>query len=98
MIRMAAEHEAVNMPIQGTAADILKQAMIDVDAALARQRRPAGAEPHDPDGTRRTAVRGAGQRRRRSRRSCRTDAAAFPLNVPLTVDVGVGRNWTDAKP
>ena len=23
---------------------------------------------------------------------------AFPLNVPLTVDVGVGKNWKEAKP
>src|SRR5205085_135861 len=34
MIRMAAEREAVNMPIQGTAADVLKQAMVNVQAAL----------------------------------------------------------------
>jgi DNA polymerase-1 len=99
MIRMAAEREAVNMPIQGTAADVLKQAMVDVQAVLAAHDtgRPAPARmiltvhdelvfevPEQDADTVAELVRGAMER-------------ACPLNVPLTVDVGIGRNWTSAK-
>ena len=49
----------VNMPIQGTAADILKRAMIDVHAALRGPRRQTRSAD-DPDGARRAALRGAG--------------------------------------
>src|SRR4029079_8320651 len=44
MIRSAPERETVNMPIQGTAADVLKKAMIDVHAALV-DRNARGATP-----------------------------------------------------
>jgi DNA polymerase-1 len=100
MIRGAAEREAVNMPIQGTAADVLKKAMIDVHAEL--EARNAGhSKPtrmiltvHDellfeaPEGEA-SAVAELVQN---------TMARAFALNVPLDVDVGIGRNWTEAKP
>ncbi len=100
MIRMAAEREAVNMPIQGTAADILKKAMIDVHAALARRNAGASAPsrmiltvhdellfeaPDDDAAEVASLVKDVMQR-------------AFALNVPLTVDVGIGKNWKEAKP
>jgi DNA polymerase-1 len=99
MIRMAAERETVNMPIQGTAADILKKAMIDVHTGLGRHnasaRRPTRmiltvhdellfeAPEEDADAVA-ALVKDVMQR-------------AVALNVPLDVDVGIGRNWTEAK-
>jgi DNA polymerase-1 len=93
-IRSAAERAAVNMPIQGTAADIMKRAMIDVHAALepmpaARMILTVHDEllfevPADHADTIATLVREQMQ-------------GAAILNVPLTVDVGIGKNWKEAK-
>ena len=92
--RSAAERAAVNMPIQGSAADIMKRAMVDVHEAL------AGAPQarmiltvHDelvfevPEAE---AERFAGIVRDRMQ-------SAAALKVPLDVDVGIGRSWKDAK-
>jgi DNA polymerase-1 len=100
MIRMAAEREAVNMPIQGTAADVLKRAMIDVHGALKSHNagRPVPARMiltvHDEllfESPESDADAVSSLVREHMERS-------FPLDVPLTVDVGVGRNWKEAKP
>ena len=73
-MRGEAERKAVNFPIQGTAADILKRAMIDVHAALGRRRRRTRA--HDPDRSRRAAVRDAeGSRRGNGGSRARADGA-----------------------
>jgi DNA polymerase I len=94
-IRAGAERYAVNFPIQGSAADILKRAMIDVHAALAR----GGARTrmiltvHDEllfEAPREAAEATAAIVRESMER-------AVTLNVPLTVDVGIGENWKDAK-
>ena len=96
-VRAAAERAAVNMPIQGTAADILKLAMIDVHGALA-SRGPASRARmiltvHDElvfEAPRDEADEVAALVRDHMER-------AVPLAVPLTVDVGIGENWKDAK-
>ena len=94
-IRAAAERETVNMPIQGTAADILKSAMIDLHAELPRQglRTRMILTVHDEllfEAPREEAERAAEVVRERMER-------AVALAVPLTVDVGIGENWRDAK-
>jgi DNA polymerase-1 len=100
-VRSAAERIAVNMPIQGTAADIMKRAMIDVHRAL--KARPAG-----PDGRRpRMILTVHDELLFEVRREEADEIAALvrewmegaaTLAVPLTVDVGIGDNWNDAKP
>jgi len=100
-IRAAAERVTVNMPIQGTAADILKLAMIDLHAELTTRRANTGTSPvarmiltvHDEllfEVRKDAAEEYAALVRERM-------AGATPLNVPLDVDVGIGENWKEAK-
>jgi DNA polymerase-1 len=94
-IRAAAERETVNLPIQGTAADIMKLAMIDIHGAL---RAMSGARMiltvHDEllfEVETPIAQDVAELVRTRMQ-------SVAALKVPLTVDVGIGENWKDAKP
>jgi DNA polymerase-1 len=98
-IRSAAERVAVNMPIQGTAADILKRAMIAVHARLKQVSGVGSAQPrmiltvHDEllfETPKAQADEVAAVVR-----AVMEDAAM--LAVPLTVDIGIGENWRDAK-
>ena len=94
-IRSAAERVTVNMPIQGTAADILKKAMIDLHAALPAKGLTARMilTVHDEllfECPREEADAAAALVRTHME-------GAVALNVPLTVDVGVADNWRDAK-
>ena len=94
MRRQAAERTAINAPMQGSAADIIKRAMIDVDAWLASQSLQAKTimQVHDElvfevaeadVDTLREGVVQAMQ-------------SAATLDVELIVDVGVGQNWDEA--
>ena len=92
-VRSAAERVSVNLPIQGTAADILKRAMIDVHGR-SRPARARGTGADDPDRPRRAAVRGASDETDEVVALVRAGMErASALSVPLTVDVGVGANW-----
>jgi len=95
-IRAGAERMAVNMPIQGTAADILKRAMIDVDRVLADQHSGARMILTVHDELLFEAPTGEADQVAALVKS--TMAGAVTLRVPLDVDVGIGENWKDAKP
>ena len=91
-IRAAAERAAVNMPIQGAAADILKRAMITLAGALPPST-PMILTVHDELVL--EAPRGEADAAAALVRD--TMSGAADLRVPLTVDVGVGDDWMAAK-
>jgi DNA polymerase-1 len=95
-MRAQSEREAVNMPIQGTAADILKRAMIDLHGELTRRtlRTRMILTVHDEllfEAPKEEADEAAVLVRQHME-------SAVQLDVPLEVDVGIAENWRDAKP
>ncbi len=93
--RNRAEREAMNTPLQGTAADLLKLAMIKVHDRLRRERMQTRMiltvhdelvfeAPESEVDSAREIVKAEME-------------AAYPMRVPLRVEVGTGKNWKDAK-
>ncbi len=91
-----AERTAVNTPLQGTAADLIKIAMIRIDAALRERELKSRMTlqvhdelvfevPEQEIDTMRSLVRD------------QMENVYPPLTVPLLVEVGVGRNWRDLE-
>jgi DNA polymerase I len=93
-VREAAERTAINTPIQGTAADIIKIAMVRIAAA----RKESGIrftmllqvhdelvfEVHKSDA------------QRLKEWACTMMSSAYALDVPIKVDAGIGKNWSEA--
>ena len=96
--RNFAERAAINAPLQGGAADIIKRAMIRVPAALAQAKLDAVMllQVHDellfdvPAAQVEATIEVV--------KAVMETAVepAYSLSVPLTVDAGVGDNWADA--
>ena len=92
--RQAAERVAINAPVQGTAADIMKKAMLSVNDSLKKQKIDAKlilqvhdelvVESHEKDTEKVTKIL--------------TDSMskAAKLSVPLEVEIGIGKNWDQA--
>jgi DNA polymerase-1 len=95
-IRKAAEREAINMPIQGTASDIVKIAMLRVDEEFKREQLDARLlmQVHDEL----LVEVSAGAAEHVADVLKREMESAVSLDVPLIVDVGIADNWMDAKP
>jgi DNA polymerase-1 len=93
-LRMASERMAVNSVVQGTAADMIKKAMLDVDAGLSEAGLGAKLllQVHDE-----LVFEVAPAEVERVTELVRERMeAVFSLRVPLQVDVGVGANWREA--
>ena len=92
--RQYAERSAINAPMQGTAADIIKQAMLDVDGWLKREQPDARLimQVHDELVLEVRAVEAEGVAE--TVRKLMSDASQ--LAVKLKVDAGIGRNWDEA--
>jgi DNA polymerase-1 len=94
MRRQAAERTAINAPMQGTAADIIKRAMIAVQAWLTESHLDAQMimQVHDELVFEVSESDVAELQQRVEALMC----AAADLSVPLTVETGVGANWDEA--
>jgi DNA polymerase I len=93
-IRQNAERQAINMPIQGTAADMIKLAMVNIDTALRKQKLASSMllQVHDElvfevEMKEESIVKELVETEMRQ---------ALPLSVPIEVDLGVGKNWLEA--
>jgi DNA polymerase-1 len=92
--REMAERMALNAPIQGSAADIIKVAMLHVDTALrdAKLKSRMLLQVHDEL----VFEVAPGERKELEALIRREMGGAYPLEVPLEVSVGIGRDWDAA--
>jgi len=93
-VRSNAERQAINMPIQGTAADMIKLAMVHIHSRLRDERIGATMllQVHDE------LVFEIAESEERKAESVIVEEMknALPLSVPVEVEAGVGKNWLEA--
>ncbi|MDD2680499.1 MAG: DNA polymerase I [Patescibacteria group bacterium] len=95
MMRKAAERMAINMPIQGTAADMIKQAMLNIDRYLSGKENDIQllVQVHDEL----IFEVKADKLEEYTESLRRLMADALPLSVPVIVEASFGDNWGDLK-
>jgi len=95
-VREAAERMAINMPVQGTSADIIKVAMINLDREIDKRRLESKMllQVHDelifevPEA----------ELEEMSQLASKLMSTAIELSVPLKVDIKTGTNWGEMEP
>ena len=90
-VRRAAERIAINTPVQGTAADVIKIAMIRLDKALTNTKSRLLLQVHDEL----LVEAPEAESTRIANRMKEIMETAIELVVPLKVDVGIGTNWAE---
>lgn len=94
-MRGFAERTAVNTPLQGTAADVIKLAMIKIDAELTRRKLKSRMtlQVHDE------LVFEVPEKEVEIMRELVREhmQSVYPFKVPLEVDIGIGHNWRDLE-
>jgi DNA polymerase-1 len=93
-IRQNAERQAINMPIQGTAADMIKLAMVNIDAEIIKQKLDSSMllQVHD-ELVFEVRITEEADIKKMVEKEMRQ---ALPLSVPVEVDLGIGKNWLEA--
>ncbi|MCO8062513.1 DNA polymerase I [Acinetobacter lwoffii] len=92
MVRKAAERAAINAPLQGSAADIIKMAMIEVDKMLPKDQAKMLLQVHDE------LVFEADEdiADELAPKLAEVMQSVLQISVPLVVEVGKGKNWDEA--
>jgi DNA polymerase-1 len=94
-LRALAERLAINSVVQGSAADLIKQAMLNIDRRITAENRPSRMllQIHDE-----LLLETPQQAIDAERQMVEEEmSGAIKLSVPLKVEIGVGRNWMEAK-
>lgn len=94
VMRAAAERNAINAPIQGTAADIIKVAMIDIANKISKEKLRSKMILQIHDELLFDVAPNEGDILKSIIEDCMLNASS--LEVPLIVDIGEGNNWLEA--
>lgn len=94
--RQYAERTAINAPMQGTAADLIKMAMLKVDAWIRRDAAPLRMimQVHDEL----VFEVAAGKEKKLGEKIAGLMCGVATLKVPLVAEIGAGKNWAESHP